>query len=106
HVEMPAEARERQQEVAELVLDGRPVTGGDRGFELALLLADLIEDARGRVPVETQVHRLLAELMGPDEGRKRLRHARERVVALAGGTPLFRLDLAPVAHDLVGATDL
>src|SRR5437667_375749 len=106
HLEVPAEARGREQEVAQLVLDRGAVAGRERGLELRGFLAQLLEHAVRVGPVETDVARLLAQLLGAHQRRRRRRHAREEVAALARRAPLLGLDAAPVAHHLARVAHL
>src|SRR5438093_4060243 len=106
HLEVPAEARGREQEVAQLVLDRGAVAGRERGLELRGFLAQLLEYAVRVGPVETDVARLLAQLLGAHQRRRRCRHAREEVAVLARRAPLLGLDAAPVAHHLARVAHL
>src|SRR6266550_2142762 len=68
---------------------GGAVAGRERGLELRGFLAQLLEHAVRVGPVEADVARLLAQLLGAHQRRRRRRHAREEVAVLARRAPLL-----------------
>src|SRR5436309_14829789 len=87
--EMAPAACEREQQGPALVLEGGRLARCGGGFELALLLGDLVEDPARVGPVEPDVGGFLAELLRPDEGRKRSGNACEEIGVFTLRAPLL-----------------
>ena len=108
-LEMAGKIGDREQKIADLVLD--PVGARPGGFlNLLQFLVDLVDDLSGLGPVEPDLRGLGGQLLGAGQGgqgrgtpaRKPASSPRARP-ALAGGTPLgllLGLDLVPERLDL------
>ncbi len=91
---MAGEVGDREQHVAQFLFDPRLCPGGSAGpvagrlaVQLAEFLGHLGAHGFGRVPVETDTGRFLAETVGADQGRQGDRDAVQRGT-LAAGVPL------------------
>ena len=97
-----------KQQIADLGRGLVAVAGGDLGFDLVALLADLGQHRHRIVPVEADLAGLGLQLQRAGEGGQRHRHAGQRArspsrLAAAGGAlGLFLgLDAVPQAFDLL-----
>src|SRR5262245_42785169 len=97
---------EREEQVAELAARRLAVAGPDGPGELVALLVELGEDAGEIGPVESHLRELLADLLRAGEGGLSGRDAREDARIGDGRPSLLGFDPPPVAHHLVGVTDL
>jgi len=100
------DAGEREEHVAELVLDALRLAAGERFLQLRQLLAHLGQGLGGRRPVEADARRLLAEpCRGMQRRQLRRQAAQHRGVLRAAPRALLRLDARPVPRDLGAVRD-